>query len=276
MAYGIAMFLFTVSPIVWAQQPVSGDAGVDFLNFDCAAGPHASTWISVKKKMRRIFEKDGGALLHTEKSVLRDILADVNKELKDSTAFSKEASSECGLGKLSFQLLSVAIIEPEALIQLFSTEEQLASPVLTTLLDVPWLAVAQSGWPIFGLLAEVNLQKLHAGVMNKDFVDGLDKPIGQAFYRELMEAVVKGDGPGIGQVTNVYLTMENEKNTFASLTALVAGASGADAKQRMQLMDTTQNFLKQAISSPQELDLALGTRWPLWGLMHSTTDVFML
>jgi hypothetical protein len=229
----------------------------------------------VRSKIRRVFEKDGGALVRTEKQVLSEASAAVYKDLKEAQALTKDAG-ECGLGRLSFQLLSLANAEPEAFAELFfSSSEQLASPVLTSLLDVPWLAVARSGWPIFGLLSEINHQKRHAGVSNKDEIDGLTEPIGQAFYNELVEAVIKGDGPAIGQVTNLYLSLDtNNTNAYASLSALVAGAASSEAKERMQIMDVTQRGLKQVVSNALELDVAVGTRWPFWGLMHSAADVF--
>jgi hypothetical protein len=270
-AWSVAVILVGWSSRAFAQQEGEYLVGLD----NCASGPRGAVWSSVRSKIRGIFEKDGNALVRTETQVLSDISAAVYKELKEAQALTQDGADECGLGRLSFQLLSFASADAEALLELFSSSEKLASPVLTSLLDVPWLAVAKSGWPIFGLLSEINHQKRHAGVSNKDEVDGLDKPIGQAFYQELLEAVIKGDGATIGQVTNLYLSMDNkDKNAYASLAALVAGAASSEAKDRMQLLDVTQKGLKQVVSNALELDVALGTRWPFWGLMHAAADVF--
>eukprot|EP00928_Gymnodinium_smaydae_P072062 TRINITY_DN55499_c0_g1_i1.p1 TRINITY_DN55499_c0_g1~~TRINITY_DN55499_c0_g1_i1.p1 ORF type:complete len:306 (+),score=80.87 TRINITY_DN55499_c0_g1_i1:130-918(+) len=259
--------------MVFAQQISMGSAD-DPLGLSCSSGPHAAAWLSVKNRIRGLFKKDGSALVNTDRKVIADTLTLVNSDLREAKALSADSANECGIGRISLQLLTLTTVEPDALIVLFSSSEQLASPVLTLLLDFPWLAVAQSGWPIFGLLSELNLQKRALGVVNKELVDGLDKPVNQAFYNELMKAIATGDGAGVGQVTNMYLMMENEKNSLASLTALVAGAAGSTVEQRAQLMDATQNAMKGVIASATELDLALGTRWPLWGLMHTAVDVF--
>lgn len=265
------ILLATACVLAAAQKGLGSDV-VD--NFNCASGPTAKAWLSVKSTLRDLF-KDGGTFAVKDKKVLKDTFAKVYHELKENDALSAKAGGECSLGRLSFQLLSLTYSEPELLLELFSSFEKIASPVLSVLLDVPWLAVAQSGWPIYALLAEINLQKINSGVMNKDRVDGLDKPLGQAFYNEFMDAIIKGDGTIIGKITNMYLSVsDKDRNAYASLAAIVAGAAGSDIKQRMQLMDVMQTGLKQVISNAMELDVSLGTQWPLWGLTHVAVDVF--
>jgi len=260
--------LLVCSPIALAQQTD------DPLGFGCTGGVYGAAWQSAKTKIRTIFKSDSAGLVHAEKKVLAEVFATVNKDLADSGALSEKASGECGMGRLALQLLSITPLEPEVQLELFSSSEKMASPVLTSLIDVPWLAVAQSGWPIYGLLAEINLQKRAAGVVNKEAVDGLDQPIGQAFYNELSQALIKGDGAAIGEVTKLYIAMDNEKNLYAYLSALAAGAAGSNPQQRMQLMDTVQTVLKQYITTGVALDITLGTRWPFWGVAHAASDVF--
>lgn len=246
--------------------------------FDCKAGPHAATWQSVKMQFRNIFNKDGTALIRTDKKVLTNVMESVMKELKDTGALTPKTEGECGLGRLSLQLLSFTTLPDEALLQLFSSSEEIASPVLTVLLDTPWLAVAQSGWPIMGLLGEINLQKRASDVINRAEVDGLDKPVGVAFHRELTEALIKGDSAALGQLTNIYLigVDDADRGSLATLTALAAQAASSDVKERMQRMDMVQDGLKQAVGNAMELDIALGTQWHLWGLMHIAVEPFMI
>ncbi|CAK0854080.1 unnamed protein product [Prorocentrum cordatum] len=240
--------------------------GVDPLAFGCGDGPHAEAWGSAKRQMRGIFENPSAGLAPTSKQMLRDALESVQAGLKSSSALSAEAAGECGLGRLSIQLLGVATLNPEELIQIFSRSEQLASPVLTALLDLPWLAVAQSGWPVYALLGEINLQRREAGITNIDEVDGLDQPLGQAFYSELTQAIIQGDGAAIGRITNMFLSIDGaQQNAFAWLTALVAGGASAEAKVRVEILDTTQTSLKQILTGAVGLDIAVGTQWPFWG-----------
>merc|ERR1712232_1375771 len=112
---------------------------------------------------------------------MNSALETVLRELNRVDALRPDSATECGLGKLCLQLLSFAALEdPQPLTQLFGGIEQIASPVLTMILDVPWPALAQSGWPLFGLLGQLNLRKVQhvPGALNSDSVDGLDDPAG--------------------------------------------------------------------------------------------------
>jgi hypothetical protein len=270
--------LAVVLTTLGSRMALAQGDGTSPFGFDCKEGPHAATWQSVKKQFRNIFNKDGTSLIRTPKKVLTSVMESVMKELKDSAALKPDSKDQCGLGRLSLQLLSFTTLPDEALMQLFASSEQVASPVLTMLLDTPWLAVAQSGWPIMGLLAEINLQKRASDVINKAEVDGLDKPVGVAFHTELTEALVKGNSQAFKQVTNLYLLGINDKDrsTIATLTALAAHAVSSDIKERMQAMDMVQDGLKQAIGNAMELDILLGTQWHLWGLMHIAVEPFMM
>lgn len=269
MVRRVALILFGVTATALAQTED------DPLAFGCDSGPHAAAWGSAKRQIRGVFQNPSAGLVATNKQMLADALEAVQSGLKAAGALDAASAGECGLGRLAIQLLGVTTLQPEDLIQIFSVSEQLASPVLTSLLDVPWMAVAQSGWPIFALLSEINLQKREAGITNMDTVDGLDKPIGQAFYNELTQAMIQGDGASIGKVTNLYLSIDDaEQNAFASLTALVAGAASAEARLRAEILDTTQTGLRQILANAVSLDICLGTQWPFWGLMHVAVDIF--
>lgn len=270
MRFAVGMFAMGFAPVL-AQQELAFD-------FDCVKGPHAATWKSVKKQFRNIFAKDGTALVRTEKADLAKVMSAVMKELQDSGTLAPKTEGECGIGRLALQLLTFSTLDEESLLQLFSGSEQIASPVLTVLLDTPWLAIAQSGWPIMGLLSEINLQKRHGEVYSKPEVDGLDQPVGVAFHNELTQALIKGDDPKLGEVTNIYLhgLEDKDRGTLGTLTALAAQAASSNIEARMQRMDMVQDGLRQAIGSAMELDIALGTQWPLWGLMHIAVNVFMI
>lgn len=278
LARRVALVLLGGVAAAAAEAAEGGTPPVDdLLALGCESGPNSEAWTSAKRQIRGVFERPSAGLAPTGKQMLRDALEAVQAGLKGTGAISRSSQGECGLGRLSVQLLGVATLEPEEQVQIFSASEQLASPTLTALLDLPWMAVAQSGWPIYALLGEINLQKREAGINNVESVDGLDKPLGQAFYNELTQAVVKGDGAAIGRVTNVYLSVDDaEQSAFASLTALVAGGASAEAKLRADILDTTQGGLRQIVSNGIGLDVALGTQWPFWGLFHMAADVFAM
>jgi len=238
----------------------------------CSTGPNAATWEAVKQSFRNLMI--GTPVQLQSKEVLSAALETALKELKAVDAFSPQAAEECGLGKLCLQLLSFAgIDDPSALPQLFMSFEQLASPVLTLLLDVPWAAVAQSRWPLFGLMAQLNLRKSHVqGAMNTDVVDGLDDPTGRAYQSELTTACAASDAATLEKASLSFLQAETKGSALGPLTALSAQAVAAQPADKPGLLQATQIGFKQAIGSAGELDVALSTQWPLWGLLHTAVD----
>jgi len=197
--------------------------------------------------------------------------------LKAAGALSPEAADECGLGKLCIQLFSFAAIDdPQVLPQLFSGFEPLASPVLTMLLDMPWAALAQAGWPIFGLLSQINLRKAQIGALNDDAVDGMDAPAAKQFQAELAIALSSKDGLAAQRAASTYLAGGVQgASALGPLTAMATQAMASpEPQERMQLLDVMQQAFKQVIGSGPELDLALSTKWPLWGMLHAALDAF--
>ena len=86
------------------------------------------------------------------------------------------ADDYCGVGKLAIQLLSVLHVDAGdgAVIGEMLLNERLMSPLLTLLLDVPWMAY-QPHWPIFGLLAQMSIRRA-AARPNAEIIDGLTSP----------------------------------------------------------------------------------------------------
>jgi len=236
----------------------------------CATGKHAPVWQGVRQRFAAAFA-DGKALVGLTQEQLTTTLKEVRSTLEAGRALSPEASDECGSGKLALQLLSVTTIEDaDALPQLFTALERLASPVLTMILEVPWPALAQSGWPIFGLLAQVNQRRVQTKSSNPPEVDGLNGQFEALYLRELLEALAKGDSRQLEESSRIFMNLEGTTGTaLASLTA-VAGQAAADRPpaEKLQLLDHLQTGFRQAIGSAAELDIALGTQWPLFGLVH--------
>jgi len=208
------------------------------------------------------------------REILVGALEEIMQALKASKALSPDSADECGLGKLCLQLLSIVTIDdPSALTQLFSSFEQIASPVLTLLLDVPWAALAQAGWPFFGLLAQLNLRKAHSGI-NTEAIDGLADPATRAFHGELQVALGK-DGAALEAAAQAFLQKEQGAggSALGPLTAMAAQAAATpQVPQRAQMLGALQAGLKQVVGDAAELDIAMSTQWPLWGLMHVGVD----
>ncbi|CAK9114115.1 unnamed protein product [Durusdinium trenchii] len=104
-------------------------------DLECQKGPHAAVWSNVKKSFRALLEDTPGALI-------------------------PEAQVKTAVDQAIAQVKVCLVSDPFAVAQTVqSAGEAFASPVLTLLLDIPWVATALSGWPLFGLLAQVSLRK---------------------------------------------------------------------------------------------------------------------
>lgn len=234
----------------------------------CLTGPHAKVWHSVKNRFREVAEPFQVVSRETLLSTLNAAMEELN------AAKVLEATDECGLGRLCLQILSLITMEdPTALAQLFGSLEQLSSPVMTLLLDIPWWAVAQARWPVFGLLAQINLRKVNTpGLANNDAVDGISDPITQAFYQYLMQTLQQGDVQAMGQGAVAYVQQEKGSSAIGPLTAMSIQAASVDAQQSIEIFQALQGGLKQVIGTGAELDVLLSTQWPLWGLLTIGLD----
>mmetsp|Transcript_59598 Transcript_59598/g.184839 ORF Transcript_59598/g.184839 Transcript_59598/m.184839 type:complete len:332 (+) Transcript_59598:3-998(+) len=241
----------------------------------CASAVRGAAWGSAKQHFRSLFAPGKSVPQLATKEAMSTALDGAMRDLKSQEALGPQAVDECGLGKLCLQLLSFsAIDDPSALVQLFTGFEQLASPVLTLLLDVPWVALAQAGWPFFGMLAQLNLRRAHVpGALNGEEVDGLNDPVAKAFQAELTAALTASDFAAVEKAAGAFLQKDTKGSALGPLTALAAQAAGsAPVQERLAILQGLQVAFKQVIGSAPELDIALGTQWPLWGLVHAAVE----
>lgn len=240
----------------------------------CTLGSSSMSWGAAKQRFRDIFAV-APPWLPAGKPNLSQAMENGLQILKSHGALSPQVADECGLGKLCLQLMAFTVVEdPTALVQLFSSYEPLASPVLTMLLDIPWVEIAKSGWPIFGLLAQINLRKAETPeALNTPELDGLGDPAAQQFQAELAAALEASDGPGVERAASSFLQKDAAANALAPLTALAAQALAvSDGQARAEYLKAMQIGVRQAIGNAGELDVALSTNWPLWGLLHAAVD----
>lgn len=264
-------------PMGQAAAPPAGGAEPP-LDLSCLAGPRAAGWAAAKRHFRGIFDGSAGGspLMLPSREALSAALEAALRDLKAADALNPQAPDECGLGKLCLQLMSFATVDdPAALVQLFAGLEQVSSPVMTLLVDVPWAATAQSGWPLFALLGTLNMRKSHvSGALNSPEVDGLADQAGLVLQAELSQALQVGDAGALERAGASFLQKESQGSALAPLTALAVQAIGSGPQERVGLLQTLQAAFKQVIASAAELDIALSTNWPLWGLLQLNLDSF--
>eukprot|EP00930_Biecheleria_cincta_P075375 TRINITY_DN62542_c0_g1_i1.p1 TRINITY_DN62542_c0_g1~~TRINITY_DN62542_c0_g1_i1.p1 ORF type:complete len:284 (-),score=82.21 TRINITY_DN62542_c0_g1_i1:84-935(-) len=262
-----------LSLMVEAQMPIS-EIPADLA---CEKGAHAAAWQSAKKRFQSLLEaEDLFGLIPADK--IKAAVDAAVSEVRTAGGFDKSAGDECGYGRLAIQLLSLALVDdPVAAAQPLQQSLTIANPVLTLLLDIPWVATALSGWPFFGILAQVGHHKVQSltGMLNNEAVDQLDKKGSQAFFTEMTAAKQKSDLVGMAEASIIVLQSNTDVGVLGSLTALATQAAmQADVQKRMGQCQALQQALRNAIGDARELDIALTTRWPLWSLLHISVDAF--
>lgn len=241
------------------------------LDLECNSGPLAPAWTQVKLHFRALFTEAGTGFVPTSRERLVQTLHTSMDALVGAKALSPEAG-DCGLGRLCLQLLSVLTVEdPAALATLLQQAEQLASPVLTLLLDIPWVAVGQSGWPFFGILSQFNLRKLQVAP-NDEQTDGLMEPKARQFISDISAALPSGNEEALKGAASRYLEGGQQPQSPLAPFCAVAAQAATNLQERPQMLEGLQGAMKQVMQSAAELEVALSTRWPLWGLLHLSVD----
>eukprot|EP00927_Polykrikos_kofoidii_P079087 TRINITY_DN75876_c0_g1_i1.p1 TRINITY_DN75876_c0_g1~~TRINITY_DN75876_c0_g1_i1.p1 ORF type:complete len:296 (-),score=68.78 TRINITY_DN75876_c0_g1_i1:107-994(-) len=256
-----------------------GSATPKEVDWACVHGPRGEVWQSAKKGFQGLFAGPSGPYQVVSKETMKAAMDGIIADLKNAGAFSPQAADECGLGKLSVQLASlVGLEDPAALMNLFAGHEPIASPVLTMLLDVPWVALAVSGWPVFGLLNQINLRKqLIPGVMQSiEALDGTTDANTKSFLAEVTTSLGSGDKAALAKAGAAFLKQESKGSALGPLTALAAQAIGSPSlDERGALLQTVQAGFKQVLGTAAELDMALTTQWPVFGIIHATLETLV-
>jgi len=271
----LSLCVACVSHLVAAQEAlaVPSDMG-------CTAGPRSVEWGRVKQRFRSLFEGGDGPFKPVPVETIASTLSGSVADLEPSRGLSGDADAvvECGIGKLFIKLLALAAVEdPQSIAQYFTENSDITSPIMTMLLDIPWASVAQSGWPFFGVLAQINYQKVKvlSPMLDVAAIDGLvNEPI-LAYFELMMASQQSGDMLAMAAASEMYLRDPPEGSPYAGLTAMASRAAfSMDVQERLQAIGTLQDAFKQALREPSELDIALTIRWPLWGFLHVCIDVF--
>jgi len=246
----------------------------------CTQGPRAKQWVNVKKRFRSLLDTGSGPFRPVNLDALATAVKESIAEVESVRGLSQDADAvnECGFGKLFIQLLSIATVEePAGLAQYFQEHPAVANPVLTMILDIPWIAMAQSGWPFMGILAQINYQKVSVvgPMLNADAVDGIGTEEARAYFDLMSAAREVDDMQTMATVSQMFLRNPPEGTPFGTLTALSTQfAISMDIQERVKGIQFLQDSIRQALPTAPELDIGLSIRWPLWGFLHMIVDVF--
>eukprot|EP00929_Paragymnodinium_shiwhaense_P076000 TRINITY_DN38973_c0_g1_i1.p1 TRINITY_DN38973_c0_g1~~TRINITY_DN38973_c0_g1_i1.p1 ORF type:complete len:281 (-),score=68.83 TRINITY_DN38973_c0_g1_i1:74-916(-) len=259
-------------------QPEQVRVGIPDL--DCTVGPHSATWAKVKRGFRDLFEADASRAFTA--APRDDVVAAIEgavKVLGEVNALGPEAM-DCGFGRVILQMASLLLVDdPPTVVQFLSNTEALASPIMTVLLDVPWIETAMSGWPFFGLLAQLGHHKVRVlkATLQRDVVDGLEDRPTKTYYDQIMAAQRAVDVGGMVLASAEYMAapVEEGKSILALLTAMTARITAqGEVETRLKLLQSLQGEFREVMGRASELEAALSTQWPLWSLLHVAVDAF--
>merc|ERR1712194_427388 len=227
----------------------------------------AQHWFNVQQKMRYILGADAAFNGLDKQNTLEPALYSVIEDMNLS-----KNPDVCGIGKLMVQLLSICAMDNDGKVvrEQVTKNEQLTSPLLTLLLDIPWSAY-QPMWPMFGFLAQMSMRRVLSGV-NNELTDGLGTQEMQQFASALNMGIISGDLEALKGLSQAFLDAGEDAingSPIGFLTAVFTRAAVANTTEESQaLFFESQKVVKKMIFSPEDLDTTMSTRWPLWGMAY--------
>jgi hypothetical protein len=257
-------------------EPVHTPATEEHLDLLCG-----TRWHEAKRLLGSVFFDPAVALMTLSNE-------DVNSVLHTAAnAFPQDLlsySSECGLARLMTQLLQLVAkfgepgTSPSMVNEAILATEPVHSPLLTVLLDIPWVDTINSGWPYFQLMGQVQMRNWQdpnrQNPLPRDLIVQ-DESMTQ-FYTTVMTAVEAQDFNLLVQASSLFLEFAGEeaqqlalKHPMAFVTAIAGVSVGvSDPVQKASLFDQMQSVMVAAIHTPEDLVYVLNTSWPIWSLIN--------
>jgi hypothetical protein len=191
-------------------------------------------------------------------------------------------ASECGLGRLCMSLLAVLAGGTGGFLL---GAHAIHSPLLTVLLDVPWRLVIHSGWPLFGILAQLHLgaRQRHtppttgsAAEYFRDLVATLERRDAR-LQADLGAGLERHEGARLAHLGAAFLRSEEGRahaSTYvipglcALASQLLSPEVGTESMPIDNALQQVQGFFRQAVQSIEDLQGTLDSAWPLYSVLH--------
>eukprot|EP00929_Paragymnodinium_shiwhaense_P053250 TRINITY_DN26659_c1_g2_i1.p1 TRINITY_DN26659_c1_g2~~TRINITY_DN26659_c1_g2_i1.p1 ORF type:complete len:506 (+),score=112.44 TRINITY_DN26659_c1_g2_i1:196-1713(+) len=256
---------------------VASDAGLQYPDLTCMATQRVE-WIAVKALTAEWFGSWKAGVVAKDKTQLQGLLDIFMQRLE---AAVQDTGEECGMGRLCMTLLALSSGESGASLKMAPSFH---SPLLTILLDVPWLIVMQSGWPLFGLLAQLQMQQHKRDDMP---VSGAS----QHYLTKLRQALVQEQAETIAELGSRFVVQQEEaENRGPSaeseetkvMPALCALASqllgngvlvGGPPGSAEKALGHMQAFYRQAVTNIDDLQATLDSVWPLYSILSQAAVI---
>jgi len=236
------------------------------MDLTCVKTAQLQTWLKVKQTFQYILGPAAGFVALDKENTLEPAVASI---MQDIASLPTENAGECGTGQLMLQLLKVITIDSDGeLIGQIKSQDQLSSPILTLLLDVPWTSY-QPEWPMFGLLAQAAVRRSQTHT-NNEAIDGLVQPELKQIASAMYSAIGDSNLEDLKGLSKAFIDGgAAQVSPIGFLTAVFAQALTAPTKEEAQAMfSDAQIFMKNMITSASDLEATLGSRWPMWGMAY--------
>jgi len=258
--------------VVGASGSVTEEAAavdpLEKMDLTCMKTAQLQTWLTIQQKFQYILGPSAGFVALHKENTLEPALSSITS---DVAGLPKENVGECAIGQLMLQLLKVITIDSDGeLIGQIKNQDQLSSPILTLLLDVPWTAF-QPEWPLFGLLAQAAVKRSQTHT-NNEAIDGLIQPELKQFASAMNRAIGETNLEGLRGLSRAFIDSGADAVKVSPIGFLTAvftqAATSATKKDAQAMLSDAQIFMKNMITSPSDLEATLGSQWPMWGMAY--------
>merc|ERR1712187_82465 len=181
----------------------------------------------------------------------------------------------CGMGRLCMTLM---VTMAQSATGSLNGVPSIHSPLMTVLLDVPWSRLMRSGWPLFGLLAQLSFRT----------PQGADLPVAEGpmldYHRSLQLGLVKEMPEGLANLGAQFVEATESKadgesasgrlHVMPALCALASQLLGPDVLGPDRADDALKHmqvFFRQAVTSVSDLQGTIDSAWPLHSVLHAVS-----
>jgi hypothetical protein len=248
------------------QENSNGKQDTEYPDLACENTRHAE-WLEIKRSIGSRFGPWQAGVAAINRTELHGELEAAIMRLQ---AVHHEID-ECGMGRLCMTLFALAAGEAGGSL---SATPSLHSPLLTILLDVPWTNIMLSGWPLFGILSQLNLQQKQKS--------DLPTTGGSAEYFTALRSAISDQRPEVlASLGADFVKQQDESGTavepqtgvMPALCALASQLLGtgvfADLARAEESLRHMQSFYKQAVNGIDDLQSTIDSAWPLYGVLNA-------
>lgn len=265
-------------PLPQAGGATASRKSVEYPELTCSSAGNED-WLEVKSATALQF---GSWLAGIELKDAAQLQVLVDSAVKRLGSKGGSGAGECGMGRLCMSILAVLAGGTGG--DLLGAHA-IHAPLLTVLLDVPWRLVIRSGWPLFGMLSQLQLGARHrqsppntglAGEFYRDLVATLERR-DAGLQSDFGASLERHEASRLAYLGAMFLRSEEGRAHAATYvipglcalaSQLLAPEVGTESMPIDTALQQVQGFFRQAVQSIEDLQGTLDTAWPLYSVLH--------